>query len=276
MNIFDKFILEIVKNCGAHPMQRLSRPESLWPVQEKNPFLMERDTAVELGGYPKESINLILPSFRLREGRGKDFSGLMNQTEEEQDKIWQEKTIPEGVYCIGNPEDMDGAKSHISFGKIVLLETEDIADDDLYAFTQEELLTDARIRMKDVMQRQSPTHYHVNLRIGKAAQAAGFNAAKLGWTVHEAFCRMEKVKSVTVILILGESELYRELFGTAEKVKEVTLTLNHIFDSIEMDCGHCEQNEICSEIEGMRALHRKKIKGAGDHTADAEYRKMMK
>ena len=49
-----------------------------------------------------------------------------------------------------------------------------------------------------------------------------------------------------------------------------------LIKTIEMDCGHCEQNEICSEIEGMRALHRKKIKGAGNHTADAEYRKMMK
>lgn len=246
MNIFDKYIWETVNNCRKHPLQRLSRPENTWQIQEKNTFLMERDTAVELGGYPRESINLILPSSELRGRLGTE----------------QKEMSAEGVYCIGDPKALDGANPHISFGKIVLIETEAISDDELYDFTQKELLTDARICMRDVMLRQSPTHYHINLRVGKAAFAAGFDAAMLGWTVYEAFCRMEKVKSVTVILILGENELYKELLGIAEKVKEVTLTLNHIFDGIEMDCGHCEQNEICNEIEGMRALHRKKLQKA--------------
>ena len=255
MNIFDKYIAETIKSCCAHPLQPLPRPESFWPLQEKNTFLMERDTAVELGGYPKESVNLILPSSRLREKTVFNGSDGTDQRERAQEKI-----LSDGVYCIGDPAIMDGSQSHVSFGKIVLLETEDITDGDLYAFTQEELLTDARIRMKDVMLRQSPTHYNINLRVGKAALAAGFDAAKAGWTVHEAFCRMEKVRSVTVILLVGENELYKKLLGTAEKVKEVTLTLNHIFDGIEMDCGHCEQKEICNEIEGMRALHKKKLR----------------
>lgn len=244
MNIFDKYIGETINICGKYPLQKLSRPGRLWPLQEKNPFLMERDTAVELGGYPRESINLILPSAGMRE----------------QAKTGQAKMLPEGVYCIGGPHSMNGVQSHISFGKIVLIETEDISDDELYDFTQAELLTDARIRMKDVMLRQSPTHYNINLRVGKSALLAGFDAAVLGWTVHEAFCRMEKVKSVTVVLIFGENELYKELLGVGEKVKEATLTLNHIFDGIEMDCGRCEQKEICSEIEGMRALHKRKLR----------------
>ena len=244
MNIFDKYIGETIKICREYPLQKLSRPEKLWPIQEKNPFLMERDTAVELGGYPRESINLILPS-----------SGLREQAE-----TGQAKKLLEGVYCIGNPHIMDGTQSHVSFGKIVLIETADITDDALYDFTQAELLTDARIRMKDVMIRQSPTHYNINLRVGKAALLAGFDAATLGWTVYEAFYRMEKVKSVTVILILGESRLYKALLDVGEKVKEATLTLNHIFDGIEMDCGHCEQKDICSEIEGMRALHKRKLR----------------
>ncbi|MGN0390924.1 MAG: hypothetical protein ACI4L2_08925 [Wujia sp.] len=250
MNIFDKYILQILDGCASEDRKRLAFTGNSLPIAQKNTFLMERDTAIELGGYPQESINLIVPSSKLPE--------LTEQAERDESLM-----LEDGVYCIGNPKLLHGKEKHISFGKIVLLDTEHIPDDAWYNFTQSELLTDSKLWMKHVMLRQSPTHYNINLRVGKDAFQRGFDIQVLGETIYNAFRQMKYVKSVIVLLIVGESKLYKELLPIAEKIKEVTLTLNHIFDGIDMDCGHCDLSAVCNEVEAIRALHKRR-NGAGN------------
>lgn len=245
MNIFDKYILQILDRCASEHIEKTELKGHIWEIMQKNAFLMERDTAIELGGYPRESINIIVPSSKLPE--------LFAQAKKEK------ALFPAaGIFCIGDPNLLQSNETHISFGKIVLLETEELPDDEWYEFTQAELLTDTGIRMRDVMLRQSPSHYNINLRVGKEAIRKGFDLPVMGATIHQAFQQMEYVKSVTVLLIIGESRLYKDLLGTAEKIKEVTLTFNHIFDGIDMDCGHCDLSDVCNEVEGMRELHKRR------------------
>ena len=247
MNIFDQYLLQILDKCALEAPKRLALTGSSIELAKKNTFLMERDTAIELGGYPQESINIIVPSSKLLELTKQAAGG--------------KAFLPEdGVYCIGNPKLLQGKEKHISFGKIVLLETEHIPDDEWYDFTQSELLTDSKLWMEHVMLRQSPAHYHINLRIGKEAFGRGLDIQGLGETIYKAFRQMKYVKSVIVLLIVGESKLYKKLLPVAEKIKEVTLTLNHIFDGIDMDCGHCDLSAVCNEVEAIRVLH-KRIKG---------------
>ena len=247
MNIFDKYILQILDGCASEDRKRLAFTGNSLPIAQKNTFLMERDTAIELGGYPQESINLIVPSSKLPE--------LTKQAEGDKSLM-----LEDGVYCIGDPKLLHGKEKHISFGKIVLLDTEHIPDDEWYDFTQSELLTDSKLWMKHVMLRQSPTHYNINLRVGKDAFQRGFDIQVLGETIYNAFRQMKYVKSVIVLLIVGESKLYKELLPIAEKIKEVTLTLNHIFDGIDMDCGHCDLSAVCNEVDAIRVLHRTLLK----------------
>lgn len=245
MNIFDKPVLQILESIKTQSFIKLKNDSPALEITDKNPFLMERDTAIELGGYPKESINIYVPSSNMQELKEQIFNT-------------EDSVLDSGVYCIGNPAIFSGNEAHISFGKIVLLETEEIKDEDWYGFTQKELLTDSRIRIKDVMLRQSSTHYNVNFRVSKTAMKNGFTAEGFGKTIQKAFYDIPGVKSVTVILIFGENPLYKQLLEKAERIKEITLTLNHIFDGIDMDCGHCNLVEICNEVEGMRKLHKKK------------------
>ncbi|MCQ2496434.1 MAG: hypothetical protein MJ131_07565 [Lachnospiraceae bacterium] len=239
MNIFDKDIEKLIGKLASEKIVKLTEAGDVWELVAKNPFLMERDTKIELGGYPKQSINIITASSRLRD---------------------MQEQLKGGVYCIGDPKLLTGKEKHISFGKIVLLETEDIEDSSWYDFTQAELITDAGIRMKDIMLRQSPTHYNINLRVSQNAYRSGFDAGFLGRTVYDAYTKMDRVRSATVIMIFGESRLYTELLEIAEHIKEITLTLNHIFDGINMDCGSCDLNEVCMEVEGLRELHKKNTK----------------
>lgn len=240
MNIFDKPVSTILESIQVEKIHKLGAADMLWPISDRNPFLMERDTHMELGGYPKESINIIVPSTNMPQ-------------------ILKDK-LPEcfdAAYIIGDADILGKKEKHVSFGKIVLLETEEIPDDKWYEFTQSELLTDSRIRLKDVMLRQSPTHYNLNMRVGKAAVKNGLNMEIIASTIKSEFEKLEFVKSATVIILVGESELYKKLLPSAEKIKEITLTLNHIFDGIDMDCGKCDLVEICNEVEGIRRIHRK-------------------
>ena len=234
----------------AEALVALEKPEKLtykksWPLQEKYLFLMERDTAVELGGYPQESINLIAPSSRLQELT----------------------TLKDGVYCIGDQNAVSEKKKgllsgghsrrHVSFGKIVLLETDDVPQEQLYEFMQSVSLLEASFHMKDIMLRQSSVQYRINLRISTKAVKEGFSISELGWTIYETYRALAHVRSVVVILLVGEHSLYRSLEEPAEKIKELTTTLNHIFDGIDMDCGHCDLSAVCNEVEELRVLHRK-------------------
>jgi len=242
MQIFDQSVVKILEYLKNENVVKLNESVPELKFSDKNIFLMERDTAIELGGYPKESINIYVPSSNLQNLLSQ-FSG-------------EFEALSSGVYCIGNPDLLSGKEKQISFGKIVLLQTEEIPEDKWYEFTQKELITDSKIRVEDVMLRQSSVHYNVNLKIGKKAVKNGFNLETLGKTIRNSFMKIEGVKDAAVILIAGESSLYKNLLPVAEKIKEITLALNHIFDGIEMDCGHCNLVEICNEVEGMRKLHK--------------------
>jgi len=237
MNIFDEKVLQTVEILKGETLKKLDESEC-WEVNTKNTFLMDKDTQIELGGYPKESVNLIIPT-----------SNLYGLTD-----------IPGGTYIIGDEASFQEEK-HASFGKIVLLETEDIDEEKLYDFTQKILLSDSRIFLNDVMLRQSSTHYNLNLRIGKKAMENRFSLGRMANTVFDAFVKLEEVKSAIVILLYGDSELYKGLLDVAEKVKGVTLTLNHIFDGIDMDCGSCVMSPVCDEVEGLREMHKRKARG---------------
>lgn len=244
MNIFDQTIKQIINQISKQKVTKLNEGVSAWNASLTNPFLMERDTYMELGGYPKESINIYVPSSnmdKLLEGACDDSKCMLR----------------DGIYLIGDASLLKSKQKHISFGKIILLSVDDIPDDKWYDFTQKELLTDAKNYMQDIMQRQSPTHYTMNLRIGKKAIRNGFCFDAMGKRVHNTFSQMEYVKDAVVILLAGDNDLYKSLLEQAERIKEITLTLNHIFDGIDMDCGHCDLSVVCNEVEGMRELHKK-------------------
>ena len=199
------------------------------------PFIMERDTAAELGGYPKESVNLILST-----------SG----------------ELPlDGVKILGRPDDIDAVRqgngAHLSFGKVVMLQTSEVSDDEIYDYQQKVQMADIRLRLRDVMLRTSNQQFYTNLRIGKKAAAEGFSLPVMGRTVREHFLKVPYVENAAVVLIAGESNLYKELLPAAENVKKITVALNTMFEGIDMDCGSCSMSPVCDEVEELRRLHKK-------------------
>lgn len=228
MNIFDEYIKDTLQILDGYEMKPLEKQGALLELEKKTIFLMDKDTAFELGGYPKESVNLIVGT--------------------------SETEIEDGIFFIGDMSTEN--KKHISFGKVVFIQTEAFPDDEIYDFTQKTLMTDTSLRFKDVMLRTSPKHYYTNLKVSKTALVNGFTFNKVAETVYEEFKKIPGVKHVKVVLIAGDFPLYKELLPIAEDVKDVTVTLNHIFDGIDMDCGSCAWSDLCDEVEGLRELHK--------------------
>lgn len=216
---------------GAAP---LSNAEP-WPTVSTPTFLMERDTAVELGGYPKESVNLILSSSN---------GGFRGES---------------GVYLLGSPDALTAGSTHIAYGKVVFLQTGELAEEKIYDYLQSVQITDIRLRLRHIMRRTSSEQFHVNLRVGKRAIAEGFRLEQMGAAILDHFLALPEVRAAEVVLILGESPVYRELLPLAGKVKEMTVALNTMFDGIDMDCGHCNLQPVCAEVEGLRILHKASV-----------------
>ena len=246
MKLFDKYMEEAAAVLQPYLNEYgwpVAADGPTWPLADRNPFIMERDTALELGGYPKESVNLIAASSH-------DLPNLS--------KITQILDFPHALREKNGCFACHGGENHLSFGKIVFLQTEELADDAVYDFQQAVQLADLRLKLEGVMTRSSSRQYQVNLRVGRQAAEAGLGLDTMARTIRQHFLQVPHVKDAAVILLAGDSPVYKELLPIAEKVKDVTVALNTMFDGIDMDCGSCSLNEICDEVEGLREMHRKR------------------
>ena len=232
MDILDQYIGEIEKQLKGCTHLRLSEDKSFWPEAKKNPFIMERDTAIELGGYPEESVNLMVSSSSFDFGK------------------------KGGVWLVGDPAGFGGRKKHLSFGKIVLLKCKDVESEKTYDYLKSVEFADIRQHFSDVMVRMSSQKQFTNLRVGKKAMKKGFTLEKMGWSMHRHFLALPQVEQVKLILILGDSPLYKGLLPVAEKIREVTSALNTMFDGIDFDCQSCKLSGICEEVEGLKKVHK--------------------
>lgn len=236
MDIFNTFASAVKTALAPYGHTTVSVDGEAWPTQERSAYIMERDTAIELGGYPKESISLLLAC-----------------------APGNAALVEDGISLI---QDKPGKRAgHVSFGKIVLVETEALDDDHAYEFMQSLKLADIRLQLRDVMLRSSTEQYYINLRVGKRAAAEGFSLEKMGRSIYRCFSELPEVKKTQVVLLTGELPLYKELLPVADSVHKAVLALNTIFDGVEMSCASCNLQSICAEVEGLRELHRAKAKG---------------
>ena len=228
MDIFDSLIKDTLKVLDDYPMVPLAQDVEPWEILDKNIYLFDKNTAFELGGYPKESVNMLTQS---------------------------SNKLIDGFYVVGD-ENLIKTEKHLSFGKIVILKIKDIDVDNIYDFSQEVLLKDAKSHFKDVMTRASSKHYYINYKVSKDAQKAGFSFAKIANAIKAQFMQIDAVEDVSVIFIIGDSDIYKKLLPLCEKTKEATIALNHMFDGVDMDCHSCTMNDICDEVQGLRKLHK--------------------
>ena len=232
MKLYDSIIKQTLETlAGKTPVRFPYDTKRIWKDQGESSLIMLRDSAFELGGSGKPSINYTCTT----------TSGIVDEDE---------------VLVYG--PDLSELSADSAFARIVLLETEDLGEteDEEKAYTAIRNLEFVRYHVFPVgyMVRVSSESNQEQVRVSSKVVRAGIKFVYVGGTYIRKYKAVPGVKNVRVIFVTDEA-LVKELIPYAGKVDEITKTLTHILDGLPTDCGHCSLKPVCDEVEGMRELH---------------------
>lgn len=232
MKLYDGSIAHIEELCGGFSVKEAPYSKPKLKCSEKNEVLFLKDTAFELGGSQNKCVSTLAVTDGMKFGNVTKIIG----------------------------DDITDISSDCPFAKIVLLEIENIDDDN--AFDAIKSMENLRYRVcpEGFMARASALNMREQIRVSKKTVKKKISFFDYGNAVISEYLKMPKVKSAELILVTDPSFDYDALGAVAEKIKQTTSALNHIFDNILFDCKSCNLKEICDEVEGMKELHMKQVR----------------
>lgn len=230
MTLYDGFIKRIFEilpeNCKKFGFEKSKLKSS-----GKNSILLLRDTAYELGGSQKPCVSTTV--------------------------VTSSMSFDNSVLLYGR--DIPEIKDDCCFGKIVLLQIEDIDEEQAFDKIKELELVRYNFCPEGFMSRASALNLREQLRVSKKAVKKGVSFKDYGNALIEQYLKNPIVKSVQIIFIT-EFDDFNELVLIADKIRSTTSALNHILDNVLFDCSTCNLKEICDEVAGMKELHMKNAK----------------
>lgn len=250
MDLYDKHIEEIlaVLRNEAHVEQTtlLYNKEHAWPRVEKEQLIMLADTALELGHNKTASLESII------------WTEKEETVQDERITLYGPDVAELAANCHGQP---------VSFGKIVLLASDDdIDEEEAYEFFENIDIIRYSLKLEGYMLRGFFQHNREWSRISKDALTNGFNFETLGTELIRDYKKLVHVKAVEVIFFTDEP-LINRLKSTTAACNKISSALNKIADNIIMDCGHCSEKAICDEIGEMKEMHKKRVRAENEKTA---------
>lgn len=230
MTLYDSFIKRIFEilpdNCKKFGCEKSKLKSS-----GKNSILLLRDTAYELGGSQKPCVSTTV--------------------------VTSSMSFDNSVLLYGR--DIPEIKTDCCFGKIVLLQIDDIDEEQAFDKIKELELVRYNYCPEGFMSRASALTLREQLRVSKKAVKKGVSFKDYGSALIEQYLKNPIVKSVQIIF-LTEFDDFNELVLISDKIRSTTSALNHILDNVLFDCSTCNLKGICDEVEGMKELHMKNAK----------------
>lgn len=207
--------------------------DRLWPQTKENEIIMMRETAFELGGSGKPSVNYTCVTS-------------------------DESKVPEDEILLFGP-DLCSIKSNTPFARIAFLQVEEMnTDEEAHKAIRNLEYMKYHIFPKGYMIRASSMNYREQVRIGKREIKEGISFETIGNTFIESYKRNPLVKHVRLIFVTEQLPAFSKLVEYAGKSEGIIKALDHIMDGLDTDCQHCDMKIICDEVEGMREMHFKK------------------
>ncbi|MBO5622422.1 MAG: hypothetical protein J5959_12420 [Butyrivibrio sp.] len=235
MKLYDKIIEETMETVKNTSLGRLKEYDPVtqvaWHDQGSSEFIMQRDTACEIGAAGMPSVNYTLVT------TSKDITG-------------------DSIYVLG--KDISEISKDTAFARIVILKTDDLGED-----TDKEKTFQTIRNLEFVRYHVFPAGYMVRVssrsnqeqvRISKEAVKKGISFANVGALYIKKYKELPEVKNVKILFITVK-EVVEKLMPNADKVDGITRTLTHILDGMPTDCGHCSMKAVCDEVDGLREMH---------------------
>ncbi len=155
-------------------------------------------------------------------------------------------------------EDLAEITQDISYARLTfILLDEDVFFDDQRTYTSIRKIEYTRyhVHPSGFMTRISVASEREPVRVSRSAIDQGLDFAKVGQRYLDHYHNDPKVKAVKLVFITLLDFPFSELNCLAHKAQQITLTLDHIYKNLNMDCSSCHLKEICDEVEGMMELH---------------------
>jgi len=237
VKIFDPYIEDVrrllTSDAFQYPAKDSFFEEGLtWPRGRPGGIILNTETAIELGHPQTESLAFLMWT-------------------DTTDKIW------DGVTTVVGPEliELDAGKS--PFGKITLIGGHGFTEDNAYERFQEMDLVRTRLCLQGHMLRAVPQQNREWSRISREGLREGFSLKILGNELVREYRKLAYVDTVEVIFITSSVQDIQRFRPTGEKVSQIITAMNRIFDELEFDCAACDFSDVCNEVEGLRAMHKR-------------------
>lgn len=233
MKLFDQLILDTEGLLPEKSTVWNYNSNKLWPQTKENEIIMMRETAFELGGSGKPSVNYTCVTS-------------------------DETKVPRDEILLIGP-DLRKIKANTPFARIAFLQVEEMkTDEEAHRAIRNLEYMKYHIFPKGYMIRASSMNYREQVRIGKKEIKEGISFEMIGNTFIENYKRNPLVKHVRLIFITENIPAFPKLVEYAGKSEGIIKALDHILDSLDTDCQHCDMKIICDEVEEMREMHFKK------------------
>lgn len=237
MELYNPTIRQITERFSSKPAKNYPyNPGKTWPETDSFELVMQRDTALSLGG-----------------DRGTDGVNITCVTS-------SPALVSEDAVTVIGP-DLQEIKAGSPYARITLLRVSDIESDDeddtevAFRAIQDMDFVKYHVFPKGYMLRISSGSNVEQVRVSKDALKSGISFERIGNTFISHYKKNENVLNAHVFFITDPSVDYKALLKDAKTVHDITMTLTKILEGLSTDCASCNLKDICDEIEGMKELH---------------------
>jgi CO dehydrogenase/acetyl-CoA synthase beta subunit len=240
MGLFDKHmeaILFHLREMGAKGKVTDSIQQDAvdWPMAGDRDLVLGVDTAVELG-HPKEGSTAVI--------------------------VWANEptSLKNRRISIIGPDLPALVGNRVPFGKMVLLGGEAFNEDNSYERYRQLENVRYDMRLKGYMMRGVSQYGMEWSRVSHEAIKAGFSLAVLGEVLAERFLAFKFIQSVEVVFITSGLKDMQPFVPIADSALRIISAMNKMIQDVSFDCESCEYNDVCTDVQELRAMRKTLVK----------------
>lgn len=226
MILFDSLISEAEELLSDYSPRKLKGAP--WEEGDENAFIFADETAFELGGGTLPAVGGSFLTSR---------------------KIPSENQI----LLIG--KDLKEIKGDTPFARLAFLRVDDgkmgSNTNELYSSIRKLDYVRYHVAPKGYMVRISPLNARESVKVRKQELKKGLSFSEVGNAYLNAYLKREEVLSATILFITEPSFPFEKLSALLSRGEEITKTLDHLMNKVQMDCHSCALQTVCGEVEEL-------------------------
>lgn len=168
--------------------------------------------------------------------------------------LWDDSPIdgPGRVQLVGPP--IDGAQPRLPLAQVVVARGR---FDDAYTRHREQRDALYAMALRGVTVRHFPGRQRIWYRISSDALFGGLDARRLGSAVAASLSTLPAVEAVDVLLVTSGAGESARLDAAARDTLDISSALLKMVQEDELDCGTCDYQDVCDQIDELRELRGK-------------------